>query len=246
MSRGKPIKEIDEFPRRIKIFISVIICLILFGTIGFTILTEATIEESAFRTLQTLAFIFSDESTVFERFLEIFLAIIGVFLIWWVLWSVADMLLDRNLERYINLKIHNFKMAGKKNHIIIVGGGRIGSEIALNFSRKKKSFVIVENNPEAIKELKSKKYSIVQGNAEEEKTLLEAGIEKASKIILTLPKAESNILITLTSKELNSKIDVYSRANEQKFVSKLKKAGAKKIIVPEILAGDEIAEMIKD
>jgi len=246
MSRAKPIKEIDEFPRRIKIFIAVIICLFLFGTTGFTVLTGATIEESAFRTLQTLAFIFSDESTVLERFLEIFLAIIGVFLIWWVLWSVADMLLDRNLERYINLKIHNFKMSRKRNHIIIVGGGRIGGEIALNLSKNKKSFVIIENNPETVKDITNKRYSVIQGNAEEEKVLLEAGIEKAKKIILTLPKAESNILITLTSKELNNEIEIYSRANEQKFVSRLKKAGANKIIFPEILAGDEIAEMIKD
>ncbi|HNV01594.1 MAG TPA: hypothetical protein PKK60_04165, partial [archaeon] len=91
MSRGKPIKEIEEFPRRIKIFFWIIVGLFLFGTIGFVVVGGVSFEEGAFRTLQSLVVMFSDTSTPIERLLEIFLALVGVFLVWWVLWSVADM-----------------------------------------------------------------------------------------------------------------------------------------------------------
>ncbi len=244
MSRGTKIKEIDEFPRRIKIFFFVIVFLVLFGTVMFTIITQSSLEDNAFRTIQTLAFIFSDESTMFERLIEIFLAIVGVFLVWWVLWSVADMLLDGNLQKYLKTKIYSFIVSNMNNHIIIVGGGRVGNEIAHNLQLKNKKFVVIENDKEVVKSLKRKKFVVVEGNAEEDSTLTEAQIAKAAKIILTLPRTESNILITLTSKELNPKIDIYARANEQKFVSKLKKAGAKMVIVPEIIAGDKITELI--
>ncbi len=244
MSRGVKIKEVDEFPRRLKIFFWLIVSLIIFGTISFTLLTSASLDDSAFRTLKTLAFMFSEDSTTIESLLEIFLAIVGVFLIWWVLWSVADMLLDGNLQRYLNSKIYNFTVSNMKDHIIIVGGGRVGNEIAANLVIKKKKFIIIENNLETIKTLKRKKILTIEGNAEDEPILKEAGIEKASKIILTLPKTESNILITLTSKELNPNIEIYARSSEQKFVSKLKKAGAKLVIVPEIVAGDKLTELI--
>lgn len=244
MGRGSSIKEIDEFPRRIKIFVKVIIFLIIFGTVSFSLITSVSLEEGLFRTLETLAFIFADESSLIERLLEIFLAIVGVFLIWWVLWSMADMLLDGNLQKYLNSKFHELTVKMMKNHIIIVGGGRFGNEIASNLEVKKKKFLIIENNPEIVKSLKKKKYIVIEGNADDDKVLIEAGIDKASKIILTLPKTESNVLITLTSKEMNPKIEVFARAVEQKFVSKLKKAGAKAVIVPEIVAGDKLSELI--
>lgn len=86
---------------------------------------------------------------------------------------------------------------------------------------------------------------VIEGNAEEDKLLTEAEISKATKLILTLPKTESNILITLTAKEMNPNIEILARANEQKFVSKLKKAGAKKVIVPEIVAGDQLTDLLE-
>jgi hypothetical protein len=78
-----------------------------------------------------------------------------------------------------------------------------------------------------------------------DKVLLEAGMDRASKIILTLPKTETNILITLTAKDINPKIEVYSRAENENLIKKLKKAGAKIVIIPEVLAGDEIVKDLK-
>lgn len=245
MSRGAKIKEIDEFPRRIKIFVMIIFGLILFGVIAFSLLTGSHPNDSLMRTLQTLAFIFADESTVFERLLEIFLAIVGVFLVWWVLWSLADMIMDGNLQRYLKSRIYTIRMEAIKNHVIIIGGGRVGSEIASNLVNEKKQFVIIENDKNTVTNLKKKGYLVIEGNAEDDSVLAEAGVANAEKMVLTLPKTEANILITLTSKEMNSKIEIYARAAEQKFVSKLKKAGAKMVIVPEIVAGDKITELIK-
>ena len=90
----------------------------------------------------------------------------------------------------------------------------------------------------------SLKYAIY-GNGEEESALKEAKIESALKIILTLPKTEANILVTLTVKELNPKIEVYARADDSSLASKLKKVGVKAVVIPEIVAGDKLAEELK-
>jgi hypothetical protein len=74
-----------------------------------------------YRTTATLAFMFHDETTIYERYMEMFLSIIGVFLIWWVLWSFADMVLDGNLRKYLKSRFYSFKIKMMNNHIIIVG-----------------------------------------------------------------------------------------------------------------------------
>ncbi|MBS3071554.1 NAD-binding protein [Candidatus Pacearchaeota archaeon] len=245
MSRGTAIKEIEEFPRRIRIFVIVILLMLILGTLGFWAMDGGHFGLAFIRTLQTLAFIFSEDSLLYERLLEIFLAIVGVFLIWWVLWSIADMILDGNLRKYLKLRFYTLKVQSMKDHIIIVGGGRVGEEIARVISAKEHNFLIIENNEVAIKYLRKKGYTVLEGNAEDENILKEAKIEYAKKIVLTIPRTEANILITLTAKELNPKIEIYARSDEPSLVSKLKRAGAKVVIVPEIVAGDKIAQDLK-
>ena len=245
MSKGAGIKEVEEFPRRIKILIFVIVVLIAVGTIGFKLLTGESFSNSFLRTFEAMVFIFKENTVLIERLLEIFLALIGVFLVWWVLWSIADMVLDGNLRRYLKRKFYIIKMKATKNHIIIAGGGRIGEEIAKVTSAKNHNFVIIDNDEAKVRALRKKGYNVIEGNAEDEKVLKEAKIETAKKIILTLPKTETNILITLTVKDLNPKIEIYSRAENSSLIPKLKRAGAKIVIVPEIIAGDKIANDLK-
>lgn len=235
-------KEVDEFPKRLKIFFWVIVILFIIGTISFRLIAEETFKDALYRTVQTLAFIFDDSSTIPERLIEVFLSIVGVFLVWWVLWSIADMLLDGNLKKYLKARYYLLLMKEMKKHIIIIGGGRVGEEIARVLALKKKPFLIIDSDPKIIGILKKKRYIILEGDALNEETLKKANIEKASKIIITLPKTESNILITLTAKELNPKIEVHSRCENLSLVSKLKKAGAKVVTIPEIVAADKIAE----
>jgi voltage-gated potassium channel len=242
MSRGTKIKEIEEFPRRIGIFFKVILSLFIFGTIGFMIIQGGGFKEALFRTISTLAFMFEENPSIPERLLEIFLAIVGVFLVWWVLWSVADMLLDGNLEKYLKTKVNKALLENMKDHIIIAGGGRVGEEVAKILTNKKEKFIIIELNPSISESLRKKGYVVIEGSSEQEENLIEAGIKNAKKIVITIPRTETNLLITLTSKELNPNIEVHARAEGQRFVSKLKKAGAKNVVIPEIVAGDKLSE----
>jgi voltage-gated potassium channel len=245
MSRGARVKEPHEFPRRMKIFLALTLVLLLFGTAGFSILSEASVREASFRTLQTLAFIFEDESSTLERSLEIFLAIVGVFIVWWVLWSVGDMILDGNMREYLRGQFLRRRMLKMKDHIIIVGGGRVGEEIAKILMEKKKQFVIIDNDPKALKNVKKecKECLILQGDALQEDVLRDAGVTVASKIVLTLPKTEANILLTVSAKALNPNIEVHSRCENAALAEVLKRVGAKVVVVPEIAAAKMMSDL---
>lgn len=242
MSKSDGTKEIEEFPRKLRIFFWVIVFLFVFGTAGFRVISENTWGDAFLRTAQTLAFIFDNGSSPSERSMEIFLAIVGVFLIWWVLWSLADLVLEGSFKKYLKRRYYSSKVYKMKDHVIIIGGGRIGEEISRVLSSRKKPFVIIESDQKIVASLKKKGYIIVEGDALNEEILKKANIEKASKIIISLPKTEINILLTLAAKELNPNIEVHSRCENTSLVSKLKRAGARVVTIPEIVAADKIAE----
>ena len=68
--------------------------------------------------------------------------------------------------------------------------------------------------------------------------LIEAGIKNAKAIILAMPETEKNLLVTMAIKEINPDVEIYARADNQAFASRLKKAGAKVVINPEIAAAE--------
>ena len=238
------IHALEKLPRRIIIFLILIISLFIIGIVSFKIIKHATIFEGFIMTLETLAFSFHGLTGI-GRALEIFLTTFGVILIWWICWSLFDILLEGNISEYLKIQKLLSNLKNMKNHYIIAGGGRVGEEIAREFSKSKRQYVIIEKDETKVNLLKKKGFFAIYGDVTDEAVLKEVNIKSARAIILAMPETEKNLLVTMTAKELNPQIEIYARADKPAFVSKLKKAGAKVVIVPEIVAAERFLESIK-
>ncbi|WP_258150474.1 potassium channel family protein [Nonlabens tegetincola] len=84
----------------------------------------------------------------------------------------------------------------------------------------------------------------LRGNANEDETLLNAGIERASVLISALPDDADNLFVVLSARQLNSKLMIISRASEETTVRKLKLAGANNVILPDLIGGQHMASLI--
>jgi len=242
MSRG--VQDVKDFPKRVLIFIILLASLLLIGTLGFKLSVHKSFHDSFIMTLESLAFMFH-EYPGFVKFWEIFLAIFGVFLIWWILWGIFDMLLEGNLSEYLKISKYLKKLKKMRNHYIIAGGGRVGEDIALHFCDNNKECIIIEKDEQVASKLKrNKKFFVMHGDVTDEQVLKQAMIKDAKAIILAMPETEKNLLVTMMVRELNPNIEIYARADKPAFVSKLKKAGAKVVIVPEIVAAEKLLEEI--
>ncbi len=244
MSKNKSLENVREFPKRILIFLSLLFALLAVGTTGFKIVYRQTFLDSFLMTFETLAFMFHSSSGV-GKLLEIFLAIFGVFLIWWVLWGVFDMLLEGSFSEYLKISKFLNRLKKMKNHYIIAGGGRVGEDIALTFLKDKTEYVIIEKDAVVFSNLKKKSFIAIHGDASDESVLNQAKISSARAIILAMPETEKNLLITMLAKEMNPAIEVYARADKPAFVSRLKKAGAKVVVVPELVAAEKLLEAMR-
>jgi voltage-gated potassium channel len=131
-----------------------------------------------------------------------------------------------------------------KNHIIICGFGRNGKQAARKLRTYNKPFVIIEKEKEIIERLQEENVPFVLGNANEDETLIEAGIERASTLISALPSDADNLFVVLSARQINSKMTIISRASQETSYNKLKLAGANNVILPDKIGGDHMASLV--
>jgi len=93
----------------------------------------------------------------------------------------------------------------KKNrgHIIIIGCGRLGANLANTLSDDEKSIVIIDKNKDSFRKLSSSFGGIIlTGDATEISVLSEAEIEKATAVISVTNNDNTNIMVAQLAKEL--------------------------------------------
>ena len=241
----KEFLNIARLPRKILMFFLIVFIILAIGSVGFMELKGVSFSGALFMTLQSMAFMFSDEMGI-AKGLQVFLAIIGIVVVGWILQSLLNILFEGHLSEYLKAREFISNIRKMRKHYIIAGGGRVGEEIAINLKKNKKQYIIIEKDEVKVSKLKKKGFIVVQGDVADADSsdLIEAGIKSAKVIVLAMPETEKNLIVTMCAKELNPDIEVYARADNPAFVGKLKKAGAKVVIVPEVAAADQFSEAI--
>lgn len=133
-----------------------------------------------------------------------------------------------------------------QDHIIICGFGRNGQQAARTLAAHKKSFVVIEQDENCINQwVKHDKNLIyILGDTTVDETLVKAGIEKATALIITLPSDADNVFIVLSARSLKQDIRIISRASQPGSDGKLAKAGANSVIMPDKIGGTHMATLV--
>lgn len=131
------------------------------------------------------------------------------------------------------------------NHVIICGYGRNGTQAALELSQHNVPVVIIEQKPEIVQALRETPGMLyVEGDAAKEEVLNNANIQSARAMIATLPVDADNLFVVLTAKELNPELTIIARASQDHSDTKLKRAGATNVIMPDKIGGQRMAKLV--
>ncbi|MGE3853811.1 MAG: TrkA family potassium uptake protein [Planctomycetota bacterium] len=130
---------------------------------------------------------------------------------------------DRRLQKVIRHMNH---------HVIVAGCGRIGESVARDLAAARTPFVVIENDSSRRAELSERGWPVVIGDATDESTLREAGVERARGLIACLESDADNLFLTLSARELNHSLRIVSRASSPRSNSKMQRAGADRVISP--------------
>ena len=134
------------------------------------------------------------------------------------------------------------------DHYIVCGGGETGQHVLTELVKNKESVVLIDQNEENIERCVQKIEDLlfIQGDATDDQVLLDAGIERAAGIIISLPSDKDNVFVTMTARMLNRKIRIISRLIHQNLEPKLRKAGADRVVTPNFIGGMRMAsEMLR-
>jgi len=125
--------------------------------------------------------------------------------------------------------------------VLILGGGRVGRAAAETLEERQIAYQVVEKNPRLLEN--NEKY--IHGNAADINTLYRAGIREAPAVIITTHNDAMNIYLTIYCRRLQPDIQIISRANLDRNVSKLHKAGADLVMSYASMGANTIINLLK-
>jgi voltage-gated potassium channel len=136
------------------------------------------------------------------------------------------------------------KLLSMKDHYIVCGLGRVGSQVARELASEGQHFVAIDKDEDKVKEAVAMGYTAFVGDPTKEKDLHKAKIEKAKGIVASLGDDSNNLFLTLTARQLNPDLFIVSRANREENVTRIIRAGADKVSMPNQIGGFHMATML--
>jgi len=222
-----------------------LVALLLLGTVGYRLIEPALDYFDAFYmtviTISTVGYSEVEGITPASRPLTLILIFLGIGLISFTLFTVAQAVVEGEIRRMLGRKKLDRRIAALRDHVIICGFGRIGEMVAKMMHDYGKKFVIIEKNAERSEELEESRYLFMIGDATDDKILMQAGVERAYCLIAATHPDAQNVFIVLTARELNPSIKIHSRAYEDEAKKRLKRAGADRVVYPDRIGGFRLA-----
>lgn len=233
---------------RSKIYLAIflMVSVLTTGVLGYHYLSGFTWIEALYMTIITVSTVGFKEVrplNTAEQIFTIFLIMASIFIFAFAISVVTEYITSRNSLQTLKKKKVKQQIDRLQNHVIVCGFGRNGSQAAQRLKAYNRPFVIIEKNRETIEKFESE-YLFVEGDSNEDEILEEAGVARASYLIVTLPDDAANLFVVLTARQLNRKLFIISRASQITSVKKLQLAGADKVIMPDKIGGDHMASLV--
>lgn len=234
--------------KHILIPLYLIIATTIMGTLGYHFLCGYSFVDAFYMTIITISTVGYGEVhplDVAGRIFTAFLIIVSFGTFAYAVASLTRFVLDGEFNKLFKTRKLNATLEKMSDHVIICGYGRNGRQAAQVLKKHKQRFVVIEKEL-AITGAMQHQYSDLVLNADAilDETLMKAGILRAKAIITTLPVDADNLFIVLTSRNLNPKLTIISRASEDNSDTKLKIAGADNVIMPDKVGGAHMASLV--
>lgn len=232
---------------RFKYALILIGLIFILGTIGFHTIEGWDLLDAMYSTVTTISTVgYGDfyPQTAAGKVFTIILVFFGVGTMLYTVSLAAQTFVEGTLRELLGRGKLQKTIEKMRGHYIICGCGRIGNLVCRELTQERVPFVVIDDDPLVIQKVVEDGYVYYKGDATEDKTLIDAGIKRARGIVCVLPKDAQNLYVILTAKELNPKIYILSRAEEEASEHRLLRAGADRVMSPYTIGGVRMAMAI--
>jgi len=133
---------------------------------------------------------------------------------------------------------------GIGNHAIVVGYGRVGSQLAKLLHERSVPVVVVEDDADLIAQARADGFPGVRGNAASERVMREARPERAQIVVFAIPYALEAGETMAKLRAINPALTLLARAHSEAEVKHLLEHGADGAVLAERELAYSLAEMV--
>ena len=256
MGGRKTEAELEEGARTLARAAMLIVVVFGIGVGGFKLVggPDHSVVDAVYMTMITLTTVGYGETIPLEghplgQVFTVVLLLFGVGSFVYFFSNLTAFMVEGNLDELLWKRKMRRMIAALDNHYIVCGAGNTGVHVVKELVETERPFVLVEHDPERIKDLAEKfgrHFPAVIGDATDEEVLLEAGLAKAAGLAACIAEDKDNLLITVSAKMANPKVRIICRCIDERTIPRVKKAGADAVVSPNMIGGMRIvSEMVR-
>ena len=220
------------------------------GTFGYMLIGGPTVTwiDSFYMTFITVATIGYGEVVDLShhpmgRLFTVFIAVVGIGTMSYAFSSLVALLLESDLNEALRKKRMEKQIAKLSGHYVVCGIGRVGSNVANELIKTKRTMVVIESDREALDRwLEHHPDTLyLHADAADDDALHCAGVLHAAGVFAVTGDDSHNLMVSLSVKLLNPKARVVARLHDIRNANKARRAGADEIVSPDFTGGMRIA-----
>ena len=220
--------------------------MIVYGMLGYMLIEGWNVLDAFYMTIITISTVGYSEGQKLSDAGRIFtstLIVVGVGTMLYGFGVFAETLTDNSFIAYRRERQLERSLNQLRDHFIICGYGRIGTQIVAEFEAHNIPYAVIDQTEDAVLRLRNEDRLHVEGDASSEEILKLAGIERARGLISAVDSDERAVYIILAARALKPELYLISRAGRPESIRRLELAGANRVISPYQMAGHRMAEL---
>ncbi len=224
-----------EPEKKLKIIVMILVAVILFGIIGYSVIERWPLLDAVYMTFITLSTVGFKEVYVLSpagRMFTILLILVGVAGAAYTLRVIGQWIVEGEMQKLLGRRRMQKGIKELVNHYVVCGFGRVGRRIAQELCNRKVPFVVIDNDLQRIEQAEKDGFLFVQGDSTIDQTLIDAGIERARALITAVANEADGVFIVLSARQLSPQLLITARTETDEGKKKLLRAGANKVISP--------------
>jgi voltage-gated potassium channel len=219
---------------------------IVFGVSGYMLVNRWDLLDSIYMVIITISTVGYGEvhpQGAPGRIFSMVLIMVGVATMLYGIGVFAEALADNAFGIYRRERQLQRDLDRLRDHFIICGYGRMGTQIVAEFEDHGVSYVVIDQTGEALERIRAEGRLHIEGDASKEDVLKQAGIERARGLVSVVDSDERAVYIVLAARALNSQLYIVARGGRPESLRRLELAGATRTVSPYVMAGHRMAEL---